>query len=73
MVTNEPFGFDPDDLDRIFPGTGEQLRGGWDNSAGCSMAPVRDRAGPGSSTSSAAIPVRRPISTRPAIQATVSG
>ena len=27
MATNEPFGFDPDDLDRIFPGMGEQLRG----------------------------------------------
>ena len=26
MATNEPFGFDPDDLDRIFPGAGEQLR-----------------------------------------------
>ena len=25
MATNEPFGFDPDDLDRIFPGLGEQL------------------------------------------------
>ena len=27
MATNEPFGFDPDDLDRFFPGAGEQLRG----------------------------------------------
>jgi hypothetical protein len=27
MATNEPFGFDPDDLDRIFPGMGKQLRG----------------------------------------------
>ena len=27
MAGNEPFGFDPDDLDRIFPGMGEQLRG----------------------------------------------
>ena len=27
MATNEPFGFDPDDLDRLFPGAGEQLRG----------------------------------------------
>ncbi len=27
MANNEPFGFDPDDLDRIFPGAGEQLRG----------------------------------------------
>jgi hypothetical protein len=27
MASNEPFGFDPEDLDRIFPGAGEQLRG----------------------------------------------
>src|SRR5664279_439738 len=27
VATNEPCGFDPDDLDRIFPGMGEQLRG----------------------------------------------
>ena len=27
MSSNEPFGFDPDDLDRIFPGMGDQLRG----------------------------------------------
>lgn len=27
MASNEPFGFDPDDLDRIFPGAGDQLRG----------------------------------------------
>lgn len=27
MASNEPFGFDPDDLDRLFPGAGEQLRG----------------------------------------------
>jgi len=27
MAGNEPFGFDPDDLDRFFPGAGDQLRG----------------------------------------------
>ena len=27
MASNEPFGFDPEDLDRIFPGASEQLRG----------------------------------------------
>ena len=27
MANNEPFGFDPEDLDRIFRGAGEQLRG----------------------------------------------
>lgn len=27
MASNDPFGFDPDDLDRFFPGAGEQLRG----------------------------------------------
>lgn len=27
MAGNEPFGFNPDDLDRIFPGASEQLRG----------------------------------------------
>ena len=27
MAGNEPFGFDPEDLDRIFPGMGDQLRG----------------------------------------------
>jgi hypothetical protein len=27
VANNEPFGFDPDDLDRIFPGAGEQIRG----------------------------------------------
>ena len=27
MANNDPFGFDPEDLDRIFPGAGEQLRG----------------------------------------------
>jgi hypothetical protein len=27
MASNEPFGFDPDDLDRFFPGAGDQLRG----------------------------------------------
>ena len=27
MASNDPFGFDPDDLDRIFPGMGDQLRG----------------------------------------------
>jgi hypothetical protein len=27
MANDEPFGFDPDDLDRIFPGMGDQLRG----------------------------------------------
>ena len=26
MASNEPFGFDPDDLDRFFPGAGDQLR-----------------------------------------------
>ena len=27
MASNDPFGFDPDDLNRFFPGAGEQLRG----------------------------------------------
>lgn len=27
MASNDPFGFDPDDLDRFFPGAGDQLRG----------------------------------------------
>ena len=27
MPNNEPFGFDPEDLDRIFPGASDQLRG----------------------------------------------
>src|SRR6478735_5559717 len=27
MANNEPFGFDPEDLDRIFPGASDQLRG----------------------------------------------
>lgn len=27
MASNEPFGFDPEDLDRMFPGASEQLRG----------------------------------------------
>lgn len=27
MADNEPFGFDPEDLNRIFPGAGDQLRG----------------------------------------------
>ncbi len=27
MANNEPFGFDPDDLDRLFPGMGDQLKG----------------------------------------------
>jgi hypothetical protein len=27
MASNEPFGFDPDDLDRLFPGARDQLRG----------------------------------------------
>jgi len=27
MASNEPFGFDPEDLDRIFPGASDQLRG----------------------------------------------
>lgn len=27
MANNEPFGFDPEDLDRVLRGTGEQLRG----------------------------------------------
>ena len=27
MASNEPFGFDPDDLDRFLPGVGDQLRG----------------------------------------------
>ena len=27
MANNEPFGFNPDDLDRIFPGASDQLRG----------------------------------------------
>ena len=27
MASNEPFGFNPEDLDRFFPGAGEQLRG----------------------------------------------
>lgn len=26
-MANEPFGFNPDDLDRFFPGAGDQLRG----------------------------------------------
>lgn len=26
-MANEPFNFDPDDLDRLFPGAGDQLRG----------------------------------------------
>jgi hypothetical protein len=27
MSSNEPFGFDPDDLNRFLPGAGDQLRG----------------------------------------------
>ena len=27
MASDEPFGFGPEDLDRFFPGAGEQLRG----------------------------------------------
>lgn len=27
MASNDPFGFDPEDLDRFFPGAGDQLRG----------------------------------------------
>ena len=27
MANNEPFGFDPEDLDRILPGASDQLRG----------------------------------------------
>lgn len=27
MAANEPFGFNPDDLNRMFPGAGEQLKG----------------------------------------------
>ena len=27
MANNEPFGFDPDDLNRLFPGAGDQIRG----------------------------------------------
>ena len=27
MASNEPFGFDPEDLNRIFPGASDQLRG----------------------------------------------
>ncbi len=27
MANNEPFGFDPEDLDRLFRGAGDQLRG----------------------------------------------
>ncbi|MEO5833897.1 MAG: hypothetical protein ABJA16_13160 [Nakamurella sp.] len=27
MADNEPFGFNPDDLNRMFPGAGEQLKG----------------------------------------------
>jgi hypothetical protein len=27
MASNDPFGFDPEDLDRIFPGASDQLRG----------------------------------------------
>lgn len=27
MANNEPFGFDPEDLDRVFPGASDQLRG----------------------------------------------
>ena len=27
MASNDPFGFNPDDLDRFFPGAGDQLRG----------------------------------------------
>jgi hypothetical protein len=27
VASNEAFGFDPDDLDRFFPGAGDQLRG----------------------------------------------
>ena len=27
MASDDPFGFNPDDLDRFFPGAGDQLRG----------------------------------------------
>jgi hypothetical protein len=27
VASDQPFGFDPDDLDRFFPGAGDQLRG----------------------------------------------
>ena len=27
MASNDPFGFDPEDLDRLFPGASDQLRG----------------------------------------------
>ena len=36
MASNEPFGFDPEDLDRFFPGAGEQLRGALGQFAKCS-------------------------------------
>ena len=70
---NQPFGFDPEDLDRLFPGAGEQLRdvlgrfGGMLNSAG-------ERAGrSGAFDQSGRRPGRRPSRRRPARPATGCG
>jgi hypothetical protein len=44
MANNEPFGFDPEDLERFFPGAGEQLRGAL-NQLGRLFNGSGDRAG----------------------------
>jgi hypothetical protein len=47
MASNEPFGFNPDDLDRFFPGAGDQLRGALGQFARMLNAAGEGRARPG--------------------------
>lgn len=47
MAGNEPFGFNPDDLDRIFPGASEQLRGALGQFARLLNGPGEPAAGRG--------------------------
>jgi hypothetical protein len=49
MASNETFGFDPDDLDRFFPGAGDQLRGALGQFARMLNASGEGRGRPGTS------------------------
>ncbi len=73
MASNEPFGFDPDDLDRFFPGVGDQLRGALGQFARMLNAPMRAEAGTACSMRLAALVVRHPAPKRPVTPARVCG
>ncbi len=71
-MANNEFGFDPDDLDRFFPGAGDQLRGALGQFARMLNASARAAAQVRPSDSGA-VGARHPSRRRPGRPARASG